>query len=155
VSSIRNGEADHLINREWFLDLVEKIICHEYGNYLALNGIKSVKWSTKKELLHRLLNAKQFMDDSFLSINDIASIATIANLSEFHFYRSFKEAFGVSPYQYLLNKRLHFSKELIGKNDQSLSSIALLCNFPDLFTFSKAFKRQFGVSPSVHQLSVL
>jgi len=148
LKSISTNKTDELINREWFLDLVEKIIYHEYGNYLALNGIRSVKWSTKKELLHRLQAAKQFMDDFFLSINDIASIATIANLSEFHFYRSFKEAFTISPYQYLLNKRLQFAKELINKDDQSLSTIALQCNFPDLFTFSKAFKRQFGISPS-------
>ena len=148
LKSITANKTDELINREWFLDLVEKIIYHEYGNYLALNGIRSVKWSTKKELLHRLHTAKQFMNDSFLTINDIASIATIASLSEFHFYRSFKEAFGVSPYQHLLNKRLQFAKELMSKNDQSISTIALQCNFPDLFTFSKAFKRQFGISPS-------
>jgi len=148
VNCIADGNAVELINREWFLDLVEKIVCHEYGNYLALNGIGSVKWSTRKELLQRLQVAKQFMDESFLTVREIAEVATVSNLSEFHFYRSFKEAFDITPYQYLLNKRLEYAKELIGKNNQSLSSIALLCNFPDLFTFSKAFKRQYGFPPS-------
>jgi AraC family transcriptional regulator len=137
-----------MINREWFLDLVEKIIFHEYANYVALNSISSVKWATRKELLHRLQVAKQYMNESFLQVTEIAEVATICNLSEFHFYRSFKEAFGITPYQYLLNCRLNFAKELMHQQNQSLSSIALACNFPDLFTFSKAFKRQFGVSPS-------
>jgi AraC-like DNA-binding protein len=150
VSCIAAGRADELINREWFLDLVEKIVYHEYRNYLALNGIRSVKWSTRKELLQRLQIAKQFMNESFLSISEIAEVAVVASLSEFHFYRSFKEAFEISPYQYLLNKRLEFAKELMKKNNQSLSSIALFCNFPDLYTFSKAFKRQYGVSPSAY-----
>jgi AraC family transcriptional regulator len=94
--------------------------------------------------------AKQFMKESFLAINEISEIATICNLSEFHFYRSFKEAFGITPYQYLLNCRLQHSMELMAMNDESLSSIALACNFPDIFTFSKAFKRRFGLSPSAH-----
>ncbi len=150
VTSIKQGEAEQLINREWFLDLVEKIIFHEYENYVALNSISSVKWSTRKELLQRLQVAKQYMNDSFLQVNEIAEVATVCNLSEFHFYRSFKEAFGITPYQYLLNCRLNFAKDLIRQNNQSLSSIALSCNFPDLFTFSKAFKRHFGVSPSTY-----
>ena len=150
LQSIHKGEAEALINREWFLDLVEKIIFHEYGNYVALNSISSVKWATRKELLQRLHIAKQFMNDAFLQIEEIAEVATACNLSEFHFYRSFKEAFGVTPYQYLLNCRLNYAKQLMQQKNHSLSDIALLCNFPDLFTFSKAFKRQFGVSPSVY-----
>ena len=150
LQSIHKGEAEALINREWFLDLVEKIIFHEYGNYVALNSISSVKWATRKELLQRLHIAKQFMNDAFLQIEEIAEVATACNLSEFHFYRSFKEAFGVTPYQYLLNCRLNYAKQLMQQKNHSLSDIALVCNFPDLFTFSKAFKRQFGVSPSVY-----
>jgi AraC family transcriptional regulator len=88
------------------------------------------------------------MNDSFLQVDEIAEIAGICNLSEFHFYRSFKEAFGITPYQYLLKCRLNLARELMRQRSQSLSSIALSCNFPDLFTFSKAFKRQFGISPT-------
>jgi AraC-like DNA-binding protein len=150
VNSIHNGEAEELINREWFLDLVEKIIVHEYANYVSLNSISSVKWATRKELLQRLNVARQYMTESFLQISEIAEVATACNLSEFHFYRSFKEAFGITPYQYLLNCRLNFAKELMQQKNHSLSTIAISCNFPDLFTFSKAFKRQFGVSPSVY-----
>lgn len=154
VSSIHEGSAEQLINREWFLELVEKIIYHEYGNYVALNSISSVKWTTRKELLERLQSARRYMNESFLHISEIAEVAAVSNLSEFHFYRSFKEAFGITPYQYLLRCRLQFAEQLIRQNNQSLSSIALTCNFPDLFTFSKAFKRQFGVSPSIYQLKL-
>jgi AraC-like DNA-binding protein len=150
LNAIHMGTAEELINREWFIDLVEKIIAHQYGNYVALNSISSVKWSTRKELLERLHIAKQFMNESFLHIEEIAQVAAMANLSEFHFYRSFKEAYGITPYQFLLNCRLNFAKELMKKNNESLSSIALVCNFPDLFTFSKAFKRQFGMAPSAY-----
>ena len=148
VSAIRRGEAEEQVNKEWFHDLLEKIIYHEYGNYLALNGIQSLKKETKKELLTRLLLAKQFIDEEFLVIQEISEVAAKSNLSEFHFFRSFRQAFGITPYQYLLNKRLELAKELIIKGDLTITQTALHCNFPDIFTFSKAFKRRFGIPPS-------
>jgi len=104
VDMIRQQETDE-INKEWFLDLTEKIIYHSYGNYLALNGIESVKLETRKELLRRLQMGKQFMDDNFLDIQDVSEVAVASNLSEFHFFRSFKQAFGITTYQYILNKK--------------------------------------------------
>ena len=38
--------------------------------------------------------------------------------------------------------------ELIKQGALSITEISLHCNFPDLFTFSKAFKRRYGISPS-------
>lgn len=148
VEDIKNGNTHEQINKEWFLDLAEKIIYHEYGNYLALNGIRTVKLETKKEILKRLKMARQYMDESFLQIEDIAEVATISNLSEFHFFRSFKQAFSITPYQYLLNKRLEYAKSMLLLKNNSVNRIAILSNFPDLPTFSKAFKRQFGVAPT-------
>ena len=146
--AISNNLTNDHINREWFLDLVEKIIFHEYGNYLALNGLRSVKLETRKEILRRLKTAKQFMDDQFSNINEINEVASICNMSEFHFFRSFRQAFGISPYQYLLTKRLQLAAQLIKEGNMSITNIAAQCNFPDVFTFSKAFKRQFHLAPS-------
>lgn len=148
VAAIQGGNVEKLVDKEWFLDLVEKIIFHEYGNYLALNGIRSVKVETRKEILRRLKMAKQYMDDEFLDIEEINHVATVCSMSEFHFYRSFRQAFNTTPYQYILTKRLELAKELLGAGKLSITQIAGTCNFPDVFTFSKAFKRHFNIPPS-------
>ena len=149
VRAIYEGKGDDLVNQEWFLGLAEQVIYHEYGNYLALNSIESARLATRKELLRRLLIGRQWMDESFLEISDIRQIASCCHLSEFHFFRSFRQAFGITPYQYLLKKRLQLAHRLILQSEWSISAIALHCNFPDLFTFSKAFKRAFGKAPSL------
>jgi AraC family transcriptional regulator len=154
VDMIHRQETD-LINKEWFLDLTEKIIYHSYGNYLALNGIQSVKLETRKELLRRLQMGKQFMDDNFLDVQDVSEVAVASNLSEFHFFRSFKQAFGITTYQYILNKKLELARTLLQDKNVSVTTIASTCNFPDLFTFSKAFKRHFGISPSQFQKNII
>jgi len=150
VNMIYQHETDR-IHKEWFLDLTEKIIYHSYGNYLALNGIQSVKLETRKELLRRVKIGKQFIDDNFLTINDVSEVAVASNLSEFHFFRSFKQAFSITTYQYILDKKLELAKRMLQDKNASVTTIASICNFPDLFTFSKAFKRRFGVAPSQFQ----
>jgi AraC-like DNA-binding protein len=147
VAAIQKGDVEH-VDKEWFLDLVEKIIFHEYGNWLALKGIHSVRLETRKEILRRLKLARQYMDDAFLEINEISQVAAMCNMSEFHFFRSFKQAFQHTPYQYLLHKRLQLARELIVAGGLTITQVAIHCNFPDVYTFSKAFKRQFQVAPS-------
>jgi AraC family transcriptional regulator len=150
VEMIYKRQTDR-IDKEWFLDLAEKIIYHAYGNYLALNGIQSIKLETRKELLRRLYIGKQYMDENFLNISGIGEVALASNLSEFHFFRSFKQAFGITTYQYILSKKLELAKTMMTNRNASITEIASICNFPDLFTFSKAFKRHFGICPSQFQ----
>jgi AraC family transcriptional regulator len=143
---IRSGQPFQLTD-EWFLHLMELIVLHEKGNYLALNGIQSVKASTRVETLDRLNKAKAFMNEMFLMNPEMAQVARHCAMSEFHFFRSFKQAFGITPYRYMLNLRLEHSKQLLEKH-LSVKEIARHCGFADIFTYSKAFKRAYKLSPT-------
>jgi AraC-like DNA-binding protein len=148
ATAIRQRCGNQLVDREWFLDLAEKIILHEYGHYRSLRAIPSVKAETRKEILRRLKLGREYMNDRLLLIEEISEVATACMMSEFHFYRSFKQAFGISPYQYLLNARLDCARALIEKGDVTITEVAAHCHFPDIYTFSKAFKKKFGIPPS-------
>ncbi len=137
-----------IINEEWFLQLVELIILQEKGNCASLNNIAAKKTVTRKEIYQRLLQGKQYMD-AYYSLNpDIATVAQNCSLSTYHFFRSFRQAFGVSPYQYMMQLRLKHASYLMQEDNYTLTDIASPCGFSDLFTFSKAFKREYGVAPS-------
>jgi AraC-like DNA-binding protein len=60
----------------------------------------------------------------------------------------FKKVVGVSPHQYILSKRLELGKELLEKKQMPVSAAALESGFADVFSFSKAFRKHFGVSPT-------
>jgi AraC-like DNA-binding protein len=136
------------INKEWFLDLSERIIYQEYGNYLALKDLKLIKPATKKEVLQRLQQAKEYIDINFLQIKKIKEIADHCAMSEYHFFRRFKEAYKKTPYQYITQQKMHLAKYLLLGSKHSVSEIAFSCNYPDVFTFSKAFKKFYGIAPS-------
>jgi AraC family transcriptional regulator len=133
-----------------FLSIAQKVVLHELDNFKSLSKLTSIRTATKKELLKRLLRGKDFIDEHFLGNPGMVDIVKHSNMSEFHFFRSFKQAFGYSPYQYMMKKRLEHATILIGK-DEAFTTVALKCGFPDLFTFSKAFKRVYGSSPSSYK----
>lgn len=142
------GGSSIKLNKEWFLDLSERIVYQEYGNYLALKELKLAKPSARKEALKRLQQAKEYIDINFLQITNIKEVADHCRMSEYHFFRRFKEAFKRTPYQYITEQKMHLAKYLLQGSHYSISEIALRCNFPDVFTFSKAFKKFYGIPPS-------
>lgn len=87
------------------------------------------------------------LDDSVFCDVSIAEVASYCCLSEFRFYRLFRECFGVSPYNYLLRRRIEKSLEL-KKMKLNWSEIAFQLNFTDIAAFSKAFRKVMGVAPS-------
>jgi len=149
--TLRNGYYDaDTINEDWFLKLVELIVVQEKRNCTSLNNIRAKRTATRKEIYRRVLEGKQYMDVYYLQNPSVETIAKHASLSSFHFFRNFRQAFNVSPYQYMLQMRLEYAMQELSKHKKNtLTDIALHCGFPDLFTFSKAFKRKYGASPKL------
>jgi AraC family transcriptional regulator len=137
-----------IINKEWFFNLSERMIYQEYGNYLALHEIHSVKPSTRQEILRRLQIAKDFMDDNFLSIESVTDVAQHCSMSAFYFYRRFKEVYKRTPYQYITENKMQYAKTLLKDGNNRVSDVATMAGYQDVFSFSKAFKKFYGVSPS-------
>lgn len=78
----------------------------------------------------------------------IETIAVSLGLNRSYLTRLFKEATGYSLQEYLLTYRMKMAIKLLSENKLSVSEIAQAVGYTDTFTFSKAFKRHFGQSPS-------
>lgn len=90
---------------------------------------------------------KEFMTANFskpLSIEDYAYL-TGRSLSSFR--RDFIEQFGISPKQWLIEKRLERAQELLTRNHTSVSSVALETGYENISHFVKAFHKRYGISP--------
>ena len=144
---VNHSFSNENITEELFYDLTERLILDQRNVFKQLHAVPSVKLETKRDLCRRILLGKEFIDSNFTETLTIEQIAKVAGMSEYHFFRLFRQTIGISPYQYLLNKRLSKAVELI-KLDFAVSEIAIAMGFSDIYTFSKAFKKHFGVSPS-------
>jgi transcriptional regulator GlxA family with amidase domain len=99
------------------------------------------------ELLRRLLRAKDRMDAASHEAWSVPRLARVSGVSEAHFARSFKEAFGVPPHRYLLTRRLERAKSLLRDTDLSITEIAFQTGWNSLGTFGRTFRDVIGESP--------
>lgn len=84
----------------------------------------------------------------------IPALARECGMSERAIRDAFQEIFGTSPIKYINNLRMIRAAELIAADYLSLSEIAELCGFRDVFYFSNCFKKHYGVAPSYYPKTV-
>ena len=96
----------------------------------------------------RLRAVVEYIEEHLDSDVTLEQIATVANLSVFHFARQFKETVGMPPHQYVIVRRVKRAEQLLGpETDLSLAQIAARAGFSDQSQFSNHFKRVAGVTP--------
>src|SRR5947209_1873987 len=78
-------------------------------------------------LLRRLLRAKDRMDADFEAALTVAELACVSGVSQAHFARAFKTAFGLPPHRYLLTRRIERAAALLRDTDLPVIEIALEC----------------------------
>jgi transcriptional regulator GlxA family with amidase domain len=99
-------------------------------------------------LLRRLLRAKDRMDAASEEDWPVDRLAKVSGVSEAHFARSFREAFGVPPHRYLLTRRIERAKALLRDSDAPIIEIAFQTGWNSLGTFGRVFRDVTGESPS-------
>src|SRR5690349_15633503 len=99
-------------------------------------------------LLRRLLRAKDRIDAASHEAWPVSRLASVSGVSEAHFARAFKEAFGAPPHRYLLTRRLERATALLRDSDHSITDIAFDTGWQSLGTFGRTFRDVTGESPS-------
>jgi len=103
--------------------------------------------SQEPQLLRRLLRAKDRMDAASHEDWPVQRLARVSGVSEAHFARSFKQAFGVPPHRYLLTRRIERATALLRDTDLSITEIAFDTGWESLGTFGRTFRDVTGESP--------
>ncbi|HEY1294984.1 MAG TPA: helix-turn-helix transcriptional regulator [Chloroflexota bacterium] len=98
-----------------------------------------------------LRRAKDRMDREFEAPLDVPALASSAAMSTGHFSRSFKAAFGESPYSYLMTRRIERAKALLRRGDMSVTEACFAVGCTSLGSFSTRFTELVGESPSAYR----
>ncbi|WP_321921104.1 helix-turn-helix transcriptional regulator [Paraburkholderia guartelaensis] len=105
-------------------------------------------------LLRRLLRAKDRMDAASHEAWPVKRLAEVSGVSEAHFARSFKRAFGLPPHRYLLTRRIEQATTLLRDTDLDITDIAFATGWESLGTFGRTFRDVTGSSPSAMRIQV-
>uniref|UniRef100_UPI00404B0DBA helix-turn-helix domain-containing protein n=2 Tax=Gelidibacter sp. TaxID=2018083 RepID=UPI00404B0DBA len=145
-------ETSNLITKELFYTMAECVVNDQSMLYKQFSNLNFSKKETNKRLFEFVYSAKDYIDLNFHEKIKIENIAKVANLSEYHFIRLFKAAFDKTPHQYIIQKRLQFSKVLL-LDKCSIVDVAFQSGFADAQSYTKAFKSAFGLTPNVFKKS--
>ena len=149
------------------LKLAPVIHCPEaYGIFRSMPDSQRLTGGTKAyvtgqlwQFFSLLMAAHEPMDDAIsIALNYIHSkymyalsvdeIARLVNLDRSYFTTAFTKMVGISPGKYLQNHRMEVAADLLKRGGKSVSLTAQSVGYNDIYTFSKTFKRHFGISPS-------
>jgi len=111
-------------------------------------GLRSKQGQASQDpgLLRRLLRAKDRMDAASREEWPVRRLARVSHVSEAHFARAFKEAFGVPPHRYLLTRRIERASALLRDTELSITEIAFQTGWSSLGTFARTFRDITGES---------
>ncbi|MFB4195986.1 helix-turn-helix transcriptional regulator [Streptomyces carpaticus] len=101
--------------------------------------------------LVRLRRARDRMDREYAEPLDVAALAHGALMSPGHFSRSFRAAFGETPYSYLMTRRIERAKALLRRGDLSVTEVCVAVGCTSLGSFSSRFTQLVGESPSAYR----
>jgi AraC family transcriptional regulator len=146
-----------------FLALKEEIEFGKIGGHLLVDSLKTTlaihllrKYCTTQPKLSsyanglsksKLRQVTEYINEHLHQDLKLIEIAAIAQMSPYHFLRLFKQSLGITPHQYILQRRIEKAKYLLQHSQLSIAAIAFKVGFCDQSHLTRYFKRIVGLTP--------
>lgn len=127
-------------------------ICQAYTEILIVRLMRSTSFSvtdsSSAPLVSRQCSAiRHYIDTHYKEPLNLDMLANEAHVNKYYMAHAFKREYGISPINYLIQRRIEESRYLLQETDHSLSQIARLLGFSSASYFSQSFRRAEGVTP--------
>jgi len=119
--------------------------------YLLEDSTNHTPTQKQSSLIFKSLD---FIQKHFKKQIKIQDIAKHVGLSRSHFSKLFTETLGETPGNYIIKKRMELSLLLLSEQQHTITEIAITVGYPNVYTFSRAFKVYYGQSPSYYYKSL-
>ena len=147
-SSFSTLRADAMI-RDILLTLIRNALAAEAtAERLAVS-----RQATRIELFKRLSLAREWIHANYASALPLESMAEKAQLNHQHFLRMFRDCFGSTPHQYLIEVRLAAARKLLTGTTETVNTVCRMTGFESAPSFTNLFRRRFGASPIAYRLT--
>jgi AraC family transcriptional regulator len=105
--------------------------------------------AARERLTHRTLRRlRDYVEHSLADDLDVTVMAQVAGASPAHFARAFAATVGMTPFRYVMTRRLARARELLERTRRPANAIAVEVGFKTPSHFASRFRREFGVAPT-------
>lgn len=126
------------------VSLLSNHYVQNYSNYLDLINQKQILSKFDQGQVDRV---EQYIMANIGQPISIEDLAEQLHCSKFYFLREFKKFMGLTPYQFLMSKRLEVAKDKLTATSMSIAEVGFEVGFNDQSHFSRAFKGHYGQTP--------
>jgi len=138
-------EFDNLGCRSYVDSLATALAAHVVRKY-STRQLKLPQYSGGLSR-YSLRQALNYINDNLHQDIKIANVSALLGMSPYYFCRLFTQSIGISPHQYLIQRRLERAKLLLKKTDLSITEITAEIGFSSQSHFITLFKKQLGTTP--------
>ena len=152
LSSQKALGPDRLRFEEQLTALLSYYLQQHHHITRIVNNLPPVRKATRIELYKRLSRAMDVLHSGFYGAVSLDQLAAEACLSKYHFLRLFRQAYGLSPYQYIQELRIERARSLLTDSVISVADIADILGFDNSQSFSRLFFQKMGLYPTQYRL---
>ena len=129
--------------------LITILKVHLLRSYSIFNPIiPDYKGGLAKYKLNRTIS---FINDNLDRDFKLKDLASLVEMSPYHFARMFKQSVGLTPHQYLVKQRMNKAQELLRRTEIAIADIGYLVGYKNSSHFAKVFRQQVKVSPTAYR----
>jgi len=137
---------------EWLLRLLAQLLHTQRAAFQRLEALPAAKAATRHELFRRLSHSLDYLHSHYATNPSLGELAQVACLSQFHYLRLFRAAYGHTPYHYLRQLRLQKAAALLRQRPPlPIAAVAELVGFESDSAFCRAFFATVGQWPLAFQ----
>lgn len=144
LDAILNLETENRLSDFVLVNCINQILCNFLRSYYREPNYV-LKYDGATEII--LFNVLSYLDENFLEFKNLNLLADKLGYSASHLSHVFTEAMQKSPTAYVLNKKLEYAVQLLQEDNVPPTQIARLVGYDSIHSFSKAFKKRYGLSP--------
>lgn len=114
-----------------------------------LSHLKNICFSNDMQI-EAVINTRKYIDNNYEKELNLEFLSSIRFTSKYHLLRLFKRYYGITPRQYLIDKRIEMAKKTL-RNGLTVTETCFAVGFESLGSFSSLFKTKTGKSPREYQ----
>jgi AraC family transcriptional regulator len=151
LALLTESQAEEPVGRLYAESLAHTLAFHLFRHYNV--GEASANVSSGGLTGRRLRLATEFINVHLAEDVTLADIATVVDLSPFHFARAFKRTTGLTPQQYLMQRRIERAKDLLAQENLPIVEVSAQVGFKNQSHFTTFFRRFTSMTPKVWRAS--